>query len=259
MTRVLAMVAVVGFILSIACFAAATGLAGGPVRFSDWGHRFGHDGVVGWDGGRSVHRHHRHGRDDDDDRADAGPQAARELAWSGGDRLDINVPADVEYTQGPKASLSVSGPSGAVQHVVVKDGQISFDQPLLGDERLKIVMVAPGVTRFNASGSQTLRIEGYKQDRLAIEIAGSAHVTAKGEARAVDLDISGSGDADLGAVVSRAADVDIAGSGTAVLAPKDSARIDISGSGAVSLLTRPTKLETDISGSGKITQDGAPV
>ena len=35
----------------------------------------------------------RHGRDD------GGPQATRDLAWTGGDTLEVDVPADVDYTQ----------------------------------------------------------------------------------------------------------------------------------------------------------------
>ena len=48
--------------------------------------------------------------------------------------------------------------------------------------------------------------------------------------------------------------MDIDGSGEATLAPTGAANINISGSGDVTLLTRPAKLESTVSGSGSIRQ-----
>jgi hypothetical protein len=253
--RTLSLVAAVGFVLCIGCVAAAFAIAGGPFGIRDWAMVHAGD----WD----SHRHHgRHAdRDEvrlDDQRAFDGPHATRDFAWSGGDLLNVEVPADIVFTQGPKAKLTIAGPQDALDHLVVKDGRIGTDRGFYDGDRLKIVMTAPGIRRFDLSGSQNLVVEGYKQDRLELDISGSAQVSAKGAAKLVVLDIAGSGDADLELLAAEDAQIDISGSGSAKIGPKKSAKIDVSGDGAVTLTAKPDKLTTDISGSGHVSQPGPP-
>jgi hypothetical protein len=80
-------------------------------------------------------------------------------------------------------------------------------------------------------------------------------VTARGEAKQVDLDLSGSSEADLSQVVTEAAEADVSGSSEASIAPRLSAKIESSGSSEVKLTTRPERLETDRAGSGRVMFD----
>jgi hypothetical protein len=256
MIRVLVMIAVAGFVLCLATLTAAT-IIGGPEALSrmawSWGtdHRWAfHDGDWDWD---SDDRRDHHWADD------SGPQATRDLAWTGGDTLEIEVPAEVRYTQaaGP-AKITISGPRRAVDDVEIENGHIRFDHGRSRNHhgsKLTIVMTAPNVSRFDIHGSSSLEIADYKQDRLRIDVSGNADVTAAGEVNVMELDISGSGDADLGKLKAKGAEVDIAGSGEATIAPTEWAKVDVSGSGDVTLLTHPPKLESDISGSGSIHQE----
>ena len=61
----------------------------------------------------------------------------------------------------------------------------------------------------------------------------------------------------LGGLALDAADADISGSGRASMAPASAADLRISGSGEIDLLSHPTKLTSDVSGSGRIVE-GAP-
>ena len=90
---------------------------------------------------------------------------------------------------------------------------------------------------------------------MALSISGSADVTASGRTDALDLDIAGSGDADLRALDAKDAKVDIAGSGDADIAPTGDVQVSIAGSGDVSLATRPAKLTSEIAGSGDVYQN----
>jgi hypothetical protein len=255
MIRVLVMIAVAGFILSVATLTAAVAI-GGPEVFSHtawtWGanrHWSFHD--RDWD---RWDRHDRHGRWADDN----SPKTTREIAWTGGDTLDVEVPAEVRYTQAPgPAKLTITGPQRALDNLEVENGRVRFEH---GHHRgyggkLLIVMTAPNITRFDLHGSSSLSIENYKQDRLAIDLSGNADVVASGEVNVLELDISGSAEADLGKLKTKGAQIDIAGSGEATIAPTDWAKVDISGSGDVTLLTHPAKLDTDVSGSGSIHQE----
>ena len=254
MIRTLTIISVVGFLLCIVSIAGAVGIMGGPFAIHDWTiRRFGHE--------LSHQEWHGHGwrvesGGSEDDLASAGPAVTRDFTWSGGDLLDVSAPADIAFTQGTTAKLTVTGPKSALDHLLVRDGHIGFDRDMDEVGRLTITLQAPGVSRFDLSGDQHLTIAGYRQDRLDLTISGSADATATGVAKAVSVDIAGSGRADLGKLEAEAAKVDISGSGEAVIAPKAKADIDVSGDGRVDLLTHPADLQTDVSGSGHIGHGG---
>lgn len=249
MIRVLAMISVAGFVLSVVCISVAVSLAGPdavargawgwPIDQWSWRWNRGHD--VSISGDLSGH---------------FGPKASRELTWTGGDALTIQAPAEVSFTQsdGP-ARITVQGPQGTIDHLVVRDGRIEFDRPMFDAGDVKITMSAPNVTQFKIGGSGRLDISDYRQDQLTLSISGDGDVTAHGSAKTVQLTISGSGNADLGSLTTEGAQVTISGSGEAKVAPKTWAKLDISGSGDVDLLSHPAQLETHVSGSGRVDQE----
>jgi hypothetical protein len=253
MIRVLVIIAVAGFLVSVVTLSAAVGIAGpDAIIHGAWSWD-----SNGWGGGRW--RDDRHGHWGHAWRSDDGPQTTRDLVWPGSDTLSVDLSADVHYAQGPgPAKMTVSGPQDAVADVVIENGRIRYKNDHDDDAHLTIVVTAPSVVRFEMESSGKLAIANYRQDRLDLDLEGDADVTAAGEAKAVQLTISGSADADLAALKAQSAKVEIEGSGDATLAPTDAAEVSISGSGDVTLLTHPAKLQSRISGSGRIRQaDGA--
>jgi len=253
MIRVLLMIAVAGFVLAVGSISAAVAI-GGPEAVAHGGWNLASGSHDGWDKDWDW---------DDDDSSRNGAQITRTLEWTGAERLDIDLAADVRYIQqaGP-ATVVVTGPQRAVERVVVSDDSIRYEHRRRHRHypKLTIVVRAPNISSFDISGRNTLAIEDYRQPKLNLDVSGSADVSAKGEADQVELDISGSGDVDLSALKTKGASADISGSGDATLAPTEWAKLDISGMGDVRLLTRPARLETDISGSGRVRQgeEGTP-
>jgi hypothetical protein len=92
------------------------------------------------------------------------------------------------------------------------------------------------------------------QARAEVSIAGSGDVVGVGAADKVEIEIKGSGDADLAQVAAKDAEVEIMGSGKAKIAPTGLADIAIFGSGDVTLASRPATLRTKTAGSGRIEQ-----
>ncbi|HKR90151.1 MAG TPA: DUF2807 domain-containing protein [Phenylobacterium sp.] len=246
MIRALAIVAVAGFLMSVACIAAAVAI-GGPdaIARSAWSWDWGED----WDRGPhhfGVWRHETH---------DGAARTQRDFPWSG-DRLAVNAPAEIDYVQAPgPAKLAISGSREALDQVRVEGGRITLSGPFRWSE-LHVTLTAPNVTRFELNGANRLNITGYKQDQLALAASGRAEIRAQGEAKSVSLDVSGAGEADLSDLTTARADVDISGAGSATVGPTDAARVQISGMGDVQLLTRPRRLETHVSGAGRIRQPG---
>jgi hypothetical protein len=255
MIRVLALIAFIGFIVSVACFAGAAAIGGRDIAEHGWSFPADWHIDIDDDGDHDSD----HDRDWDDGADGSGPSTTREIPWNGATSLDLDVPADVRFTQGPgPAKLVITGPKGSVDHVVLEDGRLSFDEPMHRTSRLTIVMTAPNVSRFVLNGDDRLTVSGFKQDRLAIDISGSAEAVAQGEAKDFDVQISGSGEADLSKLAADAGKVDIAGSGRASIAPRTTADVAISGSGEVTLLTKPQNLHSNVTGSGRLVQGAAP-
>lgn len=244
MIRVLVLIAVAGFFVALLSLAGAAGLGGADIAKN------------GWRVPAFWNSDNWNSSDDNSSVNWDGPTATRDLTWDGDEEFEVSVPADITYTQGPVAKLTVEGPKEAVDRVIIDGGHLRFDTHRgyrnSHGNRFKVTLTAPTVTRFKLEGSEHLTIADYKQDELEVRIAGSGNVTAKGEARRVELHVAGSGDADLGGVKADEVTVSIAGSGNATVAPKNSVEIHVAGAGDITLLTRPPNVEQHIAGSGHI-------
>jgi hypothetical protein len=242
MIRVLVLISITGFFVALVALAGATALGGPELAARGWNW--------GW------HDAHHHGRGGDA----SGPTATREFVWDGSTVLDLAIPAEVEFTQAPGAGkVTITGPKGAVDEILLEDGRLHFDRRVRDAGRLRVVMTAPAVTHFKVGGDDRLVINGYDQETLELDVRGSSEVIAEGKARSIDVGISGASKVDLERLVAENAEVDVSGSGEATIAPTRTADLDISGSGEVNLTTRPDHLNTDVSGSGHVNQrDPAP-
>lgn len=261
MIRTLLIIAGASLVLAMAALGGAAAIGGRDLARNGWSWTF-HD-----DNGESVRFERVRGGGADD----LGPMTTRDLDWTGADVLTIDSSVDVEFIQGAEAGVVVTGPRALVERVQLDGGRLSLSEgpervvfgwdsngPTASSQRdeLRIVITAPAVNRFALEGSGHLTIRDYDQPTLAIEISGSGEVEATGETQALSVDIAGSGEADLQSLRATDATVNISGSGETRVAPTRRADIAISGSGDVTLTTRPSQVETDISGSGDVYQEG---
>jgi hypothetical protein len=106
------------------------------------------------------------------------------------------------------------------------------------------------------SGSATAQVRGVATDRLEVSISGSGEVTIAGRADSQEISISGSGEYRGAELTSKAAEIDISGSGNAELAVSDKLDVDVSGSGSVDYIGHPA-IKQSVSGSGEIRQRSA--
>ncbi|MET0274307.1 MAG: DUF2807 domain-containing protein [Phenylobacterium sp.] len=254
MIRVLVMIAVAGFLVATVALGSALAI-GGPdaIARGVWAW-----GPHAWDGdwsGKGHWRGHARWADNDDD----GPQAGRVMVWTGGSSVELDVPAEMTFTQAPgPARLTINGRRAAVDAVEIVDGHIRFRDHVRSRQRLTITMTAPNITSFGLSGRSRLVIAAYDQDRLRIDLTGDSEVAGQGRTKALELDLSGDSEADFGDLAADSAEVDVSGEAEAIVAPRDYAKVHISGSGDVTLKTRPARLETELSGDGKLHQEDGP-
>ncbi len=264
MIRNLTIVAVASFVLALGCFAGAFAL-GGPKLLqhgwtfpSDWNIQISDDDD-------NIHIGPARGHHEDEE------TASRQLAWSGANALQVDVPAQVIFTQaaaGAGGSVKVTGPKRLVDRVVVENGRVALRDSdgsvfVTGhgvhvsrdSDDLSIEIVAPSVRSFTLNGSGDLYLKAYDQPDIVLEINGSGNVEAEGKTRKVDLQVSGSGEADLRSLDMGDAKIAVAGSGEVHAAPHGAAEIDLAGSGDVYLTSKPTTLTSNVAGSGEVHQD----
>jgi hypothetical protein len=177
----------------------------------------------------------------------------RRLAWSGGDTIDISVPARVRFRGGEGNEILLRGSPDVIGHVELHGSHLFLDCRS-GARAIEITLPGQAFRRVNVSGWATLDMANLDQRDLAINISGSGNLHGQGAVDRLTLHVSGSGDAKLGDLAVKQLAVKISGSGNVEAAPKDEADIKISGSGSVRLLSRPPQLRTHVSGSGRITQ-----
>lgn len=272
MIRNLTIIAVASFVLAVACLGTAFAIGGREmVAQGGWTipanlHVDIEDGdgkvsirpggnVIITEGGANVGK--------------GGPNISRQIAWTGGEALRVDLPARVIFTQSDKAGVTVEGPEGLVRRVVLTDDRLHLDgdgegrgfridgdgvKIFANSDDLVIRITAPSVRKFTLNGSGDLDIQSYDQPELSLTLNGSGEAYASGKTGKVDLKIAGSGEAELGALTITDAKVAIAGSGEAKLGPTGEADVNIAGSGDVTLTERPARLSKSIAGSGEINE-----
>lgn len=237
MVRTLLIVFVSGLVLAAVSFGVA-GALGGPDMWRENWH-------IGWDNDEEDFGFHR---------STSTNGGVRRVEWAGAERLDIYVPGEVTYVQGPP-SIVIEGPSNAIDQVQVEGGALRFPNGYTGHARdLEILVSAPQVRAFALHGAQTLKIEGYDQESLDIAVHGSGDVHVGGRTGQLTLAIQGSGEADLDDLAAEDARVTLNGSGDARLSARNTAEVNIAGSGDVTFVNRPIRLTSNVSGSGEVRQ-----
>jgi hypothetical protein len=139
MIRVLATIAVAGFLVSVATITTAVAIAG-PDAIAHGAWTWSPHGW-GWVDHFSESK--------DDDAPGEAATTTRQIAWNGGDTLTVEVPADVKLARtAGSAAITVSGPAQAVADVEIEDGVVRWREGHDDDDRLTLVVTAPSVTRF---------------------------------------------------------------------------------------------------------------
>lgn len=256
MIRNLLIITGVGLLLAVVGIGGALALGGRDLARHDWVW------VLTDDGDRDSVRIERGGR--------VPPDVTRTLAWDGGERLLLDLPADVTFIQGADAGVTITGPAGVVETVRLNDGRLVMDEDddraehayvrwgrggfraWSDTDRLKVTVTAPSVTAFEIIGSSDVSIRDYNHPTLALTVSGSGDVEVEGQTRSLAVEITGSGDIDADRLAVTDAAIDITGSGDVRVGPTGEVKVDLSGSGDVDLTRRPGRLAQQVSGTGDV-------
>jgi hypothetical protein len=249
MTRTIIVIAIVGIAAALICLPLAAMLYshGNHFDLQTWTWTAPH----GW-----------FGDDEDDDDSDARNQGGdrgrietRDFVWGSADRLEVDVPANLHFHPDAQWHLSIRAPRRVLDHLRVNDGRVAASRSFHHySGPVEIELSGPALHDITVNGAGKLVLDNLRQDALALAIHGSGSVHANGSIDTLNVQIVGSGDAELAQLAVRSGRIFIAGSGAADIAPSDDADVFIAGSGDVRLHTHPRHLSSRVVGSGQITE-----
>lgn len=192
------------------------------------------------------------------------------LAASGNQVTDTRFPGEftgisssgsthVQVTYGGDLKVVLKGSDNLIPHfkTSVSNGilHLNYEDINVQDDDIEVYVTLPTINYATVSGSGRIDISGgfpsINQFKLSISGSGDIFVKDEFEVEDIQMDISGSGKADLLKVNSNNAEVNISGSGNASITTQNTLKARISGSGIVYYNGNP-QVDANVSGSGKV-------
>ena len=195
------------------------------------------------------------------------------------DALEINVPANIYIRQADKYSVEINTNENLIELIEtdVRRGTLKinskkcinkfdkFDIHISVKDLEEIEMNGSGkisntgvikVKKLEVSLTGSGKIElNINVDKLISELTGSGEIKYQGNAEKHDAEITGSGDIKAYKLNTEDADIEISGSGSCKVKVSDNLDAEITGSGNVYYKGNLQKLDSNITGSGKIISD----
>jgi hypothetical protein len=188
---------------------------------------------------------------------DDGPRAAQTRDVASFTRVENSGSVDVRLHVGGPQRVRVRAGEKVIDdvHTDVRDGTLSvtFDHHGFGNGDVVIDATVPKLVGIAASGSGDVDADGIDSDSLEVRSDGSADIAVKGTAERLELDLSGSGGADLAGLAARDARVAVGGSGDADVRADRRLDVNVDGSGDVRYHGDPD-LTRHLDGSGELSR-----
>ena len=195
------------------------------------------------------------------------------------DEINLGGDFEVYLTQGPAKDILLEGQENILNELStqVRDHKLEIKYTknrVKSHKPVRIYITTPELTELSISGSNTVRgltdwqvndfeidVSGSNTvdlnlkgaDEIKNQVSGSANITLNGDAKDLDIQLSGSGRVKAFGLTTKTADVNVSGSGKCELTVTESLKARISGSGNVQYRGNPT-VDTSISGSGRVTK-----
>jgi hypothetical protein len=168
-------------------------------------------------------------------------------------------------------AVSVSGSGDVIGETLFKVSDIELN--VSGSGGMNLEIAASGKVKADVSGSGNLQVKGTGRnfrsqlsgsgkvtmnmnisEDVVFSVSGSGKIDATGKAEEVKTTISGSGRVLASNLEAKRCEVRISGSGNVEINVKDELDASISGSGSVSYKGNPNKVNSNSSGSGRVSK-----
>jgi hypothetical protein len=167
---------------------------------------------------------------------------AYELTVAVGGEQSVELTADDNVL--PAVKTEVAGDTLKI----FSEGSVSHKVPL------SIKIAAPKLTELAMAGAGSGSLTGAAGDALAIKLSGATNLTGQGAVKALSVDLSGTGKAELSELKSERATVSCSGAGGIDVHATEALTAKVSRVGKVTYSGNPKTVERDVSGVGSVSR-----
>ena len=186
----------------------------------------------------------------------SGVAATQSRALPGFSSLDLAGSNKVTVEVGGRQSVVVHADSNLIRHVTTRvvagtlvigtTGAFTTRSPMSVD------VSVPALAAVELSGSGEISVTGIHEPRMIVTLSGSGALYARGTATVLDVNLSGSGLAQLDNLVASDVRAVVAGSGLIRVAATERLSAAVPGTGAIVYSGNP-QVTSSVTGSGSVT------
>ncbi|HEX5619020.1 MAG TPA: head GIN domain-containing protein [Solirubrobacteraceae bacterium] len=188
---------------------------------------------------------------------DDGPRRTQTRDVASFTRVDSDSSVEVRLHVGEPRRVRVRAGEKVIDDVAteVRDGtlHVTFDHDGWGGNDVVVEASVPKLDGIDVSGSGDIEADGIDADSFTVRSEGSADIVLTGSTAALDVEVEGSGNADLADLRAQAARVKVRGSGDADVRADERLDVDVDGSGNVRYHGDP-ELNQRVDGSGDLSR-----
>jgi hypothetical protein len=139
----------------------------------------------------------------------------------------------------------------------VRGGVLVIDEigSLAAVTPLSIEITVPALEEVRLSGSGAITVDGHELDALAVALPGAGTIRAAGTVSALDVELAGTGEVDLGELIARDATVTLSGAGSVLVHVAGTLEAHVSGVGTVTYTGDPDRVDRTITGVGSVAEE----
>ena len=174
------------------------------------------------------------------------------LVLAGGNNVTVRV--------GGERSVVVRGDDNLLGRITtqVVDGHLVVGQTpgnVETNSPTGVEVSVPSLDDLRLTGSGVLSVTGIETENMTVTLSGSGIVRASGTATQLDVDLPGSGEAELKELVARDVNAIMSGSGLLLITATESLDASVPGNGAIIYSGDPADVATNITGNGAVTRE----
>ncbi len=177
-----------------------------------------------------------------------------------GDFKAVNVSGayEVEIAAQQQPGLEIEGDDNLLPRVrtEVKDGVLHIynDEPISTSRPIRLRISVQQLDAIASSGASDIVVSNVKSDDFNISTSGAGLLKISGEAKTLDLQLSGAGEVDAKELRSEKVSVNSSGAAEATVYASEDLTVSASGAGTVNYYGEPKNVSENVSGGASISR-----
>lgn len=171
-------------------------------------------------------------------------------------KIEARSAERIRVLRGDALSVKLSGDDNLLELITTEvRGDTLIIEPRSSYRTRKPILVdivMPKLSVLTMAGSGDAVIEALDPASFKLDIDGSGNVVVTGNVDALEVEVNGSGNAELPGVTAKRVQAEVNGSGSISIGPSEALTAEINGSGDIVYQGEPKALKTWVNGSGSV-------